>query len=103
VLAAVWLAVLPCALAAQDVGREEETEHGQRIGLDEVNRLVAQGVIRRLPEVVATAFRRVSGELMDAHLFRCQGHYVYEVEILSNGRRVEIYVDASTLEIQGKE
>ena len=105
VLAATFLAVLPCAVAAQDADlvREEKAEHEHRIGLDEVNRLVGQGAIRRLSEVIAAALRRVPGELIDADLLWRGGHYVYEVEILSKGRRVEIYVDAVTLEGRGEE
>jgi uncharacterized membrane protein YkoI len=105
ILAMVLLAALPCARAAQqgDSNREEQTEHGRRIGLEEANRLVAQGVIRLLSEVVATALRRVPGELIDADLFWLQGRYVYEVEILNGGRRSEIYLDAATLETRGEE
>jgi uncharacterized membrane protein YkoI len=105
VLAAAWLAILPCALAAQDAdpGRGEQAEREHRIGLDEVNRLVGRGVIRRLSDVIATALRRAPGELIDADLLWRGGHYLYEVEILSKGRRVEIYVDAVTLECRGEE
>src|SRR5260370_38761824 len=102
---AVWLAMLPCALAAQqiDLGHEEAAEHERGVGLDEVNRLVALGDIRPLAEVVAVALRRVPGELIDADLRLRHERYVYEVGILRDGRPFEIHIDAVTLEYCGRE
>ena len=89
--------------AAPPADHDEESEREGAIAIEEVNRLVALGAIRPLSEVLAAAQKRFPGELIDVNLLRRHGRYVYEIEILRGGRRVEVYVDAATLQLRGKE
>ena len=106
IVLAAGIAAVPLVCAAQQrppADHDEESEREGAIAIEEVNRLVALGAIRPLSEVLAAAQKRFPGELIDVNLLRRHGGYVYEIEILRGGRRVEVYVDAATLQLRGKE
>jgi uncharacterized membrane protein YkoI len=106
IVLAAGIAAAPVVCVAQQrlpADHDEESERDGAIAIEEVNRLVALGAIRPLSEVLAAAQKRFPGELIDVNLLRRHGRYVYEIEILRGGRRVEVYVDAATLQLRGQE
>lgn len=66
------------------------------LGPEAAQRLLRQGRIKALADIVATVQRNVTGDLIDAELEEEDGVYVYELKILRpDGRLQEIEADAS--------
>ena len=97
----IWLcaAALLVALAG--------TAHGDDIGHGEARRLVQEGRILPLAEILERLASEVPGEVLKVELESDDGAYVYEIEILRpDGRVQEVEVDAPSgkiLEIEDDE
>ncbi|PAU87403.1 peptidase [Pseudomonas sp. WN033] len=75
---------------------------GRDIGHDEALYLVEQGVILPLQTLIDDALRRFPGRFLEAELEWDDGRYVYEIEIVAEGRRViELEYDAVTGQLLG--
>ncbi len=70
---------------------------GRDIDQDEALYLVEQGVIQPLQKFIDDALKRYPGRFLEADLEWDDGRYVYELEIVTNDRRVlELEYDAVT-------
>ena len=70
---------------------------GRDIDQDEALYLVGQGVIQPLQKFIDDALKRYPGRFLEAELEWDDGGYVYELEIVTNDRRVlELEYDAVT-------
>jgi uncharacterized membrane protein YkoI len=84
-IAATLLWALPSFARADDVGPEV------------AKRLLSEGRIRPLAEIVDAVRSKVPGELMEVELELEDGVYVYDVKLLGpNGRVQEVEADAAT-------
>lgn len=81
------------------------TAHGDDIGHGEARRLVQEGRILPLSEILQRIAGKVPGEVLKVELEKDDGAYVYEIEILRpDGKVQEVDVDASSgniLDIEG--
>lgn len=85
-----WLAAA-LMLVTVSYAKSDDIDH------QEARRLVQEGRILPLAEIVARVGRSVPGEVLDIELEREDGAYVYELEILRpNGRLQEVEVDAGS-------
>jgi uncharacterized membrane protein YkoI len=85
----VWLAA--AVLLTVTAG----TASGDDVSHQEARRLVQEGRILPLAEILADVARKVPGEVLDVELDLDDGVYVYELEILRpNGKVQEVEVDA---------
>ncbi|HDZ57411.1 MAG TPA: peptidase [Pseudomonas xinjiangensis] len=76
------------------------TYAGRDIGQDEALRLVEQGTIESLNVLIADALERFPGRFLQAELELDDGRYIYEIEIVTQERRVmELEYDAATREL----
>jgi uncharacterized membrane protein YkoI len=67
------------------------------IGPDVAKRLLSEGRIRPLEQIIDGVKTKVPGELLEVELEIEDGVYVYDVKVLgANGRVVEVEVDAKT-------
>ncbi len=67
------------------------------IGPDVAKRLLSEGRIRPLEEIIAGVMAKVPGEMVEVELEIEDGIYVYDVKILgANGRVVEVEADAKS-------
>ena len=67
------------------------------IDQNEALRLMEQGRIQALPDLIEDALTRFPGRFLEAELEREDGRYVYELEIVTQDRRVvELEYDAVT-------
>lgn len=79
------LMVSPLSASADDIDQ------------DEALALTEQGVILPLQSLIADALRRFPGRFLEADLERDDGRYIYELEIVTQDRRViELEYDAVT-------
>ena len=84
---AAGLLVLAAVLAA----------HADDIGPDAAKRLLKEGRVRPLEEILTSVKAQVPGELLEVELEIEDGIYVYDVKILgADGRVVEVEADART-------
>lgn len=71
--------------------------HAADIGPDAAKRLLSEGLIRPLEEILTSVKAKVPGELLEVELEIEDGIYVYDVKILgADGRVVEVETDAKT-------
>jgi len=85
VLAGVLLAATATLAMADDIGP------------DVAKRLVSEGRIRPLAEIVDAVKAKVPGELMEIELEMEDGVYVYDIKLLApSGRVQEVEADAKT-------
>ncbi len=83
--AAALLSALACAARADDVGPEV------------AKRLVSEGRIRPLTEIVEAVRKQKPGELIEVELELEDGVYVYDIKLLGpSGRVQEVEADAAT-------
>lgn len=83
--AAALLSALACAARADDVGP------------DVAKRLVSEGRIRPLTEIVDAVRKQMPGELIEVELELEGGVYVYDIKLLGpSGRVQEVEADAAT-------
>lgn len=83
--AAALLSALACAARADDVGPEV------------AKRLVSEGRIRPLTEIVEAVRKQMPGELIEVELELEDGVYVYDIKLLGpSGRVQEVEADAAT-------
>ena len=62
-----------------------------------------RGDIKPLSDVLSVAAKIEAGNVIEVKLERKQGRYIYEIDILtSEGRKVELYLDASSLQLVKK-
>lgn len=67
------------------------------VGPDVAKRLLSEGRIRSLAEIIEAVKAKVPGELMEVELEMEDGIYVYDVKLLGpNGRVQEVEADAKT-------
>lgn len=67
------------------------------VGPDAARRLLSEGRIRPLSEILAAANAKVPGEMMAVELEQEDGGYVYDIKILRpDGHVQEVEVDATT-------
>lgn len=67
------------------------------VGPEVAKRLLSEGRIRPLAEIVDAVRSKVPGELMEVELELENGGYVYDVKLLGpNGRVQEVEADAAT-------
>lgn len=94
--AATMLAVLAIGAAAED---RAEREH------DRAMRLVKEGSVLPLEEIVARASKDAPGHLIEAELDEKNGRYVYELEVAdpATGRVTELRYDARSGELLATE
>lgn len=91
----VWLAAVVVLLGAA-IG----AHGGDDIDYQEARRLVQEGRILPLAEILDRARRAVPGELIKVELELENGAYVYELKILRpDGRVQEVEIDAATANI----
>jgi uncharacterized membrane protein YkoI len=95
-LAALLLALIlafPTIASADDDDRDDH---------DLARSLVERGEIKPLSEVLARATARHPGEVVSVELDEDDGRWVYEIEVVrTDGRKVEIEIDAATLAVAG--
>lgn len=85
----VWLITAALLIAVAGAA------HGDDVGHGEARRLVQEGRILPLSEILQRVAARVPGEVLKVELEREHGGYVYEIEILRpDGRVQEVEVDA---------
>jgi uncharacterized membrane protein YkoI len=71
--------------------------HADDVGPDTAARLLKEGRIRPLAEIVDAVKSKVPGELMEVELELEDGTYVYDLKLLRpNGRVQEVEADAAT-------
>jgi len=71
--------------------------HGDDIGPNGAKRLLREGRIRPLEDILTSVKAQVPGELLEVELEIEDGIYVYDVKILgADGRVVEVETDAKT-------
>ena len=59
-----------------------------------------RGDIKPLADVLSVAAKIEAGNVIEVKLERKQDRYIYEIDILtSEGRKVELYLDASSLQL----
>lgn len=91
-----WLAAAALALAAA-LGGTAIAYGGDDVGHQEARRLVQQGRVLPLAEILERAGSKASGDLLEVELEFDDGAYVYELKILGpDGKVREIEVDAPT-------
>lgn len=79
------------------IGWSASAQAGRDIDQDEALYLVEQGVIQPLQKFIDDALKRYPGRFLEADLEWDDGGYVYELEIVTNDRRVlELEYDAVT-------
>lgn len=84
-IAGALLAALSVGVLADDVGPEV------------AKRLLSEGRVRPLEEILAGVKAKVPGELLEVELELEDGVYVYDIKLLGpNGRVVEVEADAKT-------
>jgi uncharacterized membrane protein YkoI len=67
------------------------------VGPDVAKRLLSEGRIRPLSEIVDGVIAKVPGKMLEVELEIEDGIYVYDVKVLQpNGRVVEVEADAKT-------
>jgi uncharacterized membrane protein YkoI len=67
------------------------------VGPDVAKRLLSEGRIRPLEDIVEAARAKVPGQMLEVELEIEDGVYVYDVKVLQpNGRVVEVEADAKT-------
>ena len=89
-----------CALLGALLCWPVVTHAGRDIGQDEALRLVEQGTIESLNVFIADALERFPGRFLQAELELDDGRYIYEIEIVTQERRVmELEYDAATREL----
>mgnify|MGYP003666917138 CR=1 FL=1 len=82
-------------LLALLIGWSATAQAGRDIDQDEALYLVEQGVIQPLQKFIDDALKRYPGRFLEADLEWDDGRYVYELEIVTNDRRVlELEYDA---------
>ncbi len=70
---------------------------------DEARRLAPRAGLLSLQEAVDAAEKAFGGRAVEAELEREDGRRVYEVKLVRDGERLEVYVDARTGEVIGPE
>lgn len=84
-IAAALVSALACVARADDIGPEV------------AKRLLSEGRIRPLTEIVEAVRKQIPGELIEVELEIEEGIYVYDVKLLGpNGRVQEVETDAAT-------
>lgn len=67
------------------------------VGPEVAKRLLSEGRVRPLEEILAGVKEKVAGELLEVELELEDGGYVYDLKILgANGRVVEVEADAKS-------
>jgi uncharacterized membrane protein YkoI len=83
-------AALFVALAAGSVRADD-------VGPDVAKRLLSEGRIKPLSEIIATVQAKVPGEMLEVQLELDDGVYVYELKLLRpNGKVQEVAADAAS-------
>jgi uncharacterized membrane protein YkoI len=84
------------ALGAIAVGVPAAAENGPEREHDRAMRLVREGTVLPLEDIIARAGKVAPGHLIEAELDEEDGRYVYELEIadLATGRVTELRYDA---------
>jgi len=91
------LLLLAAVLIAAPLG---DLAHADDIGPEVAKRLLKEGRIKPLTEILAAVNAKVPGELLEVELEIEDGIYVYEFKLLRpDGRVQEVEADASTAKI----
>lgn len=92
-LPVILLAAL-CAAGLPWIARGDDQDQEQ------ARQAVERGEIRPLDQVLQAVQARVPGEVVDVELEREDGRWVYEIKVITaSGKRQEVEIDASSLEI----
>lgn len=98
VLLAILLAVTVMLAVAPRPGGASERDEGRR---DQVRRAVEAGEIRSLAEILNAVRGKLPGEVAGVEIERKNGRWLYEFRVVgSEGRLFEVYIDASSGEIE---
>jgi uncharacterized membrane protein YkoI len=98
------LLALALAFAGGPALSDEDGERDERDDHDLARHALEEGKVRPLSEILARVNKEIEGELVGVEFDRINGHYVYELKVITpSGRLREVRVDAMTAEILGGE